>query len=40
MWKLSRRRLIKAVKFIRAELRIDQLSDLNSSIEMIIAFVM
>lgn len=39
-WKLSSRRLIKAVKLINAELRIDQLSDLKFSIETIIARVM
>jgi len=37
MWKLSRRRLIREVKFMRAELRIDQLSDLKFSIDMIMA---
>ena len=40
MWKSSSRRLMRAVKHIKAELRIDQLLDLNSSIESIIALLM
>jgi len=37
MWCVSSRRFINAVKHIRAELRIDQLSDSNSSQDSIIA---
>ena len=40
MLKLSSKRLISAVKFIKAELRIDQLSDLKFSMDTIIALGM
>ena len=39
-WKLSSRRLISEVKFIKAEFLMDQLSELNSSIETIMARLM